>query len=93
MMLLWANAANQQCNSLGDCESVVPGITPVAPWMNGAGEMGMLKFACDTCTFWLTLDARCSSGPFISNIGIEMLAKATKFTDLALVSIAITPLP
>lgn len=61
--------------------------------MKGAGEMGMLRFACDTCILWLTLDARCSSGPVMSKIGIEMLAKATKLTDLALVNIAITPLP
>jgi hypothetical protein len=47
--------------------------------MNGAGETGMLRFACDTWIRWLTLDARCSSGPVMSNIGIEMLAKATKF--------------
>ena len=66
---------------------------PVAPWMYGAGEIGMLTFVRDICTRWLTLDARCSSGPVMSKIGIDRLAKATRLTDLALVNITITPLP
>ena len=92
-MLLWSNAPNQQRDPLDAHESLLPGTMPVAPWMSGAGEIGMLRCACDRCIRWLTLDARCSSGPFMSNTGIEMLAKATRFTDLALVNIAITPLP
>lgn len=66
---------------------------PVAPCIQGAGDIEILRFASVTRIFWPTLDARCSSGPFTSKIGNEMLAKATRFPDLALVNIASMPLP
>jgi hypothetical protein len=71
----------------------VPGMITVVPSMNRAGEIEMLEFACQEFICWLTLDARCSNGPFTSSIGIEMLAKATELKDLALENTAVTPLP